>query len=115
MCGFALCCTNPCATGLQGRIIILRVQGGKVLNVAVRETRGACYNITAFQGKLLAGINSRLQLFDWEGDDAGNYQLVPLCSHAGHVLALYVDTRGDFVLVGKFLLAHSVCSRAALI
>lgn len=29
--------------------------------------------------------------------------LVPECSHAGHVLALYVDVRGDFVLVGDLM------------
>jgi hypothetical protein len=37
----------------------------------------------------------------WEHEDEGLGHLVPECSHTGHVLALYVDTRGDFIVVGK--------------
>lgn len=35
-----------------------------------------------------------------EQQDDGTFQLVPECSHAGHVLALFVETRGDFIIVG---------------
>ena len=48
---------------LQGRILILRVDGNAFQLVSEKETRGAVYNVTEFQGKLLAGINGRLQLY----------------------------------------------------
>ena len=31
--------------------------------VSEKETRGAVYNVNGFQGKLLAGINGRVQLY----------------------------------------------------
>ena len=48
---------------------------------------------------LLLTRSSRL-LHSWALQDDGVPGLVPVCSHAGHVLALYLDTRGDFVVVG---------------
>lgn len=85
----------------KGRILLLQVQNGKLGAVVEKQTRGAVYNITPFHGKLLAGINSRLQLYQWEQQEGGPWQLVPECSHAGHILVLCVDVRGDFILVGK--------------
>ena len=52
------------------------------------------------QGKLIAGINSRVQLFKWTQSEDGSRELTNECSHVGHVLALYIVTRGDFVIVG---------------
>lgn len=53
------------------------------------------------QGKLIAGVNSKVQLFKWIQTDDGSRELQIECSHTGHVLALYVVTRGDFVIVGE--------------
>ena len=47
----------------QGRIFVLAVQGGKFSIVCERETRGAVYQVAEFQGRLLAGINSRVQMY----------------------------------------------------
>lgn len=47
----------------QGRIFVLSPAGGKFSVVCERETRGAVYALTDFQGRLLAGINSRVQLY----------------------------------------------------
>jgi len=55
----------------------------------------------AVQGKLIAGINSKVQLYKWIQTDDGSRELQIECSHTGHVLALYVVTRGDFVIVGE--------------
>lgn len=52
------------------------------------------------QGKLIAGINSRVQLLKWTQSEDGSRELTNECSHVGHVLALYIVTRGDFVIVG---------------
>ena len=54
----------------------------------------------AIQGKLIAGINSKVQLYKWLQTDDGSRELQLECSHTGHVLALYIVTRGDFVIVG---------------
>jgi len=42
----------------QGRIIIFQYIDGKLQQVAEKEIRGACYSLAAFNGKLLAAINS---------------------------------------------------------
>ena len=36
----------------------------------------------------------------WKQQNNGSWALLPEASHAGHVLALYLDTRGDFIVVG---------------
>lgn len=48
---------------LQGRIFVLAASGGKLNIVCEKETRGAVYALTEFQGRLLAGINSRVQMY----------------------------------------------------
>jgi hypothetical protein len=53
------------------------------------------------QGKLLASINNRVQLYGWTQREAGARELAAECGHSGHVCALFVETRGDFILVGK--------------
>ncbi|KAL4429821.1 hypothetical protein ABPG77_010938 [Micractinium sp. CCAP 211/92] len=87
----------------KGRIFVLEAQGGKFRVVCEKETRGAVYALTEFQGRLLAGINSRVQMYTWKEQDDGSRALVPECSHAGHVLALYLATRGDLVIVGDLM------------
>jgi hypothetical protein len=49
----------------------------------------------------------------WEHEDDGLGHLVPECSHTGHVLALYVDTRGDFIVVGKLYNAQLFYNRVS--
>ena len=53
------------------------------------------------QGKLLASINNRVQLYGWTQREAGARELAAECGHSGHVCALFVETRGDFILVGR--------------
>ncbi len=52
------------------------------------------------QGKLLAGVSAKVQLYRWAQRDDGSRELVNECNHAGHVYVLYMATRGDFILVG---------------
>jgi DNA damage-binding protein 1 len=53
------------------------------------------------QGKLIAGVNNKVQLLRWAQSEDGGRELSTECTHTGHVLALYVATRGDFILVGE--------------
>lgn len=78
------------------------VRNGKLNLIAQKETRGAVYNLASLNESLIAGINSRVQMYDWIEKDDGSWALEPVCSHAGQVLALYFDVRGDTVLVGKY-------------
>jgi DNA damage-binding protein 1 len=48
---------------VQGRIFVLAAAGGKFSVVSEKETRGAVYALAEFQGRLLAGINSRVQMY----------------------------------------------------
>ena len=53
------------------------------------------------QGKLIAGINSRVQLYDWQLQKDSSRGLVAGAGQSGLVLALYLACRGDFIVVGK--------------
>lgn len=57
--------------------------------------------LPVLQGKLLAGVNARVQIFKWQKDDDGAHELSLECQHTGHILALYVRSRGDFIAVGE--------------
>ena len=55
------------------------------------------------QGKLIAGINSRVQLYDWQLQKDSSRGLVAGAGQSGLVLALYLACRGDFIVVGQLL------------
>ncbi|EOD34427.1 hypothetical protein EMIHUDRAFT_429357 [Emiliania huxleyi CCMP1516] len=63
--------------------------------------RGAVYSLAELSsGLLLAGVNNKLQLFEWE---AGAPRLALRAEHCGHILVLYVQARADFILVGDLM------------
>ncbi|GJP48061.1 hypothetical protein CLOM_g7334 [Closterium sp. NIES-68] len=92
----------------KGRILVLSVEGGKLHVAAEKETKGAVYNLNAFNGKLLAGINNKVQLFRWAARDDGARELLVECGHFGHILALYAACRGDFIVVGDLMKSMSL-------
>ena len=64
-------------------------------------TSGLTLTLDPMQGLLLAAIGSRTHLLAWALRDDGTRDLAEHCTHyAGNVLALYVDTRDDYILVG---------------
>ena len=94
----------------RGRILVFRMdsEGGKLVLICERETKGAVYQLNAFNGKLLAAINNKVQLYRWLQRDDGGRELVNECGHHGHVMALYMRTRGDFIVVGDLLKSVSL-------
>lgn len=60
---------------------------------------GACYSLAAFNGKLLATINNTVRLFEWTAEK----ELRLECSHFNYIIALYLKTKGDFILVGDLM------------
>ncbi|KAI3495498.1 hypothetical protein L1887_37839 [Cichorium endivia] len=92
----------------KGRILVFMVEDGKLQLVAEKETKGAVYSLNAFNGKLLAAINQKIQLYKWMLRDDGTHELQSECGHHGHILALYVQTRGDFIVVGDLMKSISL-------
>ncbi|KAK4399406.1 DNA damage-binding protein 1 [Sesamum angolense] len=73
----------------KGRILVFAVEDGKLQLIAEKETKGAVYSLNAFNGKLLAAINQKIQLYKWMLREDGSRELQSECGHHGHILALY--------------------------
>lgn len=48
---------------------------------------------------MLASINSTVRLYEWTSDRDLRLE----CSHFNNIIALYVKTKGDFILVGDLM------------
>ncbi|KAI3937749.1 hypothetical protein MKW92_004607 [Papaver armeniacum] len=92
----------------KGRILVFVVEDGKLQLIAEKETKGSVYSLNSFNGKLLAAINQKIQLYKWVLRDDGSRELQLECGHHGHILALYVQTRGDFIVVGDLMKSISL-------
>lgn len=92
----------------KGRILVFVVEDGKLQLIAEKETKGAVYSLNAFNGKLLAAINQKIQLYKWMLREDGSRELQAECGHHGHILAFYVQTRGDFIVVGDLMKSISL-------
>jgi len=83
-----------------GRIIIFQWKDGKLHQIAEKDIKGACFSlgeiVTNNTHKLLASINSTVRLWEWTSDK----ELRLECSNFNHIMALYLKTKGDFILVG---------------
>jgi len=96
----------------RGRILVFLVtnnNGSISLDlVHSKEVKGAVYNLNSFNGKLLVGVNSKVQVFRWQQREEGSWELANECSHHNHILALYVQSRGDFIVVGDLMKSISL-------
>ncbi|KJE89467.1 UV-damaged DNA binding protein, variant [Capsaspora owczarzaki ATCC 30864] len=92
----------------RGRILVFDVAGGALHLVTAKDVKGCVYSLNAFNGKLLAGINSKVNLFKWNLTGDGIRELVSECSHHGHILTLYLKSRGDFIIVGDLMRSISL-------
>jgi len=84
----------------QGRIIVFHCTEGKVTQIAEEEITGAAYTLCEFNGKLLASVNSTVRLFEWR---TAEKELKQECCHYNNIIALYLKTKGDFILVGDLM------------
>ncbi|KAI8780683.1 DNA damage-binding protein 1 [Biomphalaria glabrata] len=96
--GTALISTEE-AEPKSGRIIVFHYNEGKLTMVAEKEIKGAAYSMVSFNGKLLASVNSTVRLFEWTPDK----ELRLECSHFNNILALFLKSKGDFVLVADLM------------
>jgi len=83
----------------SGRIIVFSYNDGKLTMVAEKEHKGSAYSMVPFNGKLLACINSTVRLFEWTSEK----ELRLECSYFNNILALYLKSKGDFVLVADLM------------
>lgn len=49
-----------------------------------------------------------MNLFRWNDRDDGSKELASECSHHGHIIALYLASRGDFIIVGDLMKSISL-------
>jgi DNA damage-binding protein 1 len=94
----------------DGRLLVFAMggDGNRDLQlVSEKGTKGAVYVLNAFNGKLLAGINSKVQLYRW-AEKEGAPELQTECGHHGHILAMYMQSRGDFIIVGDLMRSISL-------
>lgn len=61
--------------------------------------KGAPYTVVEFNGKLLAAINSTVRLYEWTPER----ELHNECSYFNNIIALFLKTKGDFILVGDIM------------
>ena len=67
---------------------MLSLRGGELVIVAEKEAKGGVFELCAFQGKVLAAINNKIQLFKWSAaSDVSLRELTPECGFHGHILA----------------------------
>ncbi|DAZ92907.1 TPA: LOW QUALITY PROTEIN: hypothetical protein N0F65_013069, partial [Lagenidium giganteum] len=98
----------------QGRILVFSISGihgeRKLQLVTEREVKGSVFCLNAFNGKVLAGVNSKVQLYKWSESTESEKELISECGHHGHTIVVHMDSRGDFIIVGDLMKSVSLLS-----
>eukprot|EP00026_Physarum_polycephalum_P001286 Phypoly_transcript_01287.p1 GENE.Phypoly_transcript_01287~~Phypoly_transcript_01287.p1 ORF type:complete len:1113 (+),score=155.47 Phypoly_transcript_01287:258-3341(+) len=94
----------------KGRLLVFSANNDKLHLVVEKEVKGAVYHALPFAGgKLIAAINSKIQIFSWVvNENNNNPSLKEEASKHGHMLALHLVTRGEFIVVGDMMKSISV-------
>ena len=56
----------------------------------------AVYQVVPFNGMLVASVHNDVQVLSWSEEEKA---LEDVCSYSNNILALFVKTKGDFILV----------------
>jgi len=98
----------------SGRILIFEIQENSLELRHEHQTKGAVYCLEAYNGNLLAGVNNKLQMFGWAALASGTAHGLSLRhEHCGHILVLYIQSRGDFILVGDLMKSMTLLQYSA--
>ncbi|GAM28062.1 hypothetical protein SAMD00019534_112380 [Acytostelium subglobosum LB1] len=84
----------------KGRILVFKIDDNKLFLVHELPLMGCAYCLLPFNGRLLAGINKRVQLFGW---DAINNKLTADHVYNGQTLSIHLASHGHFVLVADLM------------
>ncbi|KAI9168227.1 hypothetical protein H9P43_007599 [Blastocladiella emersonii ATCC 22665] len=100
----------------RGRVLMFRVAPDRSLRlVSATTVKGAVYSFAQLpDGRIAAGINNRVHVFEVDGggasaggEETGHQlhprELKPVCSHPGFIIALFLESRGDYVVVGDLM------------
>ena len=91
---------------LKGRILVFEIDSERRPTLmAEREVKGAVYSLAQLPGRLVAGINAKVEVFKWvqREDGTNSYDIHFETAHLGHIIVLHVKTHGNYVLVGDLL------------
>lgn len=92
----------------EGRLLVLRVSGGKFVLEAEAPIKGAPFALCMVRGKLVSAVNGKVALFNWRVSEGGRRQLVLEFSHSGYIELLQVASHGDHVLLGDLMRSVSL-------
>ena len=97
--------------GSDGQEDVSHLEQREVILIAECVTTGGVFSLDSIQGKLVAGVDSKVLIYEFfpEGKEKnGAPELSVLCEHPGHVMCLMCKASGDLVLVGDILRSMSV-------
>ncbi|XP_003389315.1 PREDICTED: DNA damage-binding protein 1-like [Amphimedon queenslandica] len=81
-----------------GRILVFAVNSGKLELLHEKLENGAVFQVLGFNGKILNSVNSGVFV-----NALVDGALKEECAYKNNILALYLKTKGDFILVGDIL------------
>lgn len=91
----------------QGRILVFQVVDRKLVLLSETATNGAVFALAELDGKLVATVNSKVQLYKWTlaplASNPSGRKLALQCDHHGHVLVLKIHTHGNFILAADLV------------
>lgn len=90
----------------EGRLILFQLVEGKLIQISSKDVKGAVYSLLEFNGKILAGINSAVSIYEWTADK----ELRQECCYHNTILALFLKAKGDFILVGDLMRSITLLS-----
>ncbi|GIL77367.1 hypothetical protein Vretimale_2808 [Volvox reticuliferus] len=124
----------------RGRILVLEHVLGAgtgqstIRLVTEKEVKGSVYNVIPFvKDKILVSVNSKVTVYRWvvrnnggggttagaaastgagggAGSGGSHVELASECSYSGNILALYLATRGNLIVVGDLMRSVSLLS-----
>ena len=83
----------------DGRLIVFRWDGTSLDQVASHDEKGAVNCVTEVCGKILAGINNKVTVYEFKEEDGLKVE----CKYHNTLMAVYLRSRGQFILVGDLL------------
>ncbi|GJD12440.1 DNA damage-binding protein 1 [Galdieria sulphuraria] len=92
----------------RGRMLVFAVREQRLTLVAERTFKGALYSMDAFNGKILASVNSMLKLVRWSETESGARTLTEECTYHGSIFILQIKCLGDFILIGDLVRSVSL-------
>ena len=83
----------------DGRLLVFRWDGTTLNQVACQDVKGAVNCVTEVCGKILAGINNKVSVFEFKEEEGLKVE----CKYHNTLMATFLRSRGQFILVGDLL------------